>query len=159
MRTRITPGGTSPTTRGSAVTCTSSISAGSDWSRVAPGRVVVVLLIVAVAVCHPVFAARVPSGHGEAVWRDPGEVETLDLPNGPGGPFGRPQPPFPFVDENLLGSTAEIRIVDANHVSWMVKVGEEVRPQRFGSRLAWAVGYFSLPTFFISGTHQRRAAS
>jgi hypothetical protein len=82
------------------------------------------------------------------LWRDPGEIETLDLAAGPGGANG-PVPPFQFVNENLSGTTAKIRVVDANGVAWMVKFGEEARPQVFAARLAWALGYFALPIDFV----------
>jgi hypothetical protein len=88
-----------------------------------------------------------------ALWRDPGQIEQLDFAKGPGGPRGRPQPPFQFVRESLAGTNAKIRVVDANRIQWMVKFGEEVRPQTFAVRLAWALGYFALPIYFIaSGT-------
>jgi hypothetical protein len=86
---------------------------------------------------------------GPLLWRDPGEIEKLDFAEGPGGAQGRPEPPFQFVEENLSGSTAKIRVVDANGVNWMVKFGEEVRAQTFASRFSWALGYFTLPTYFI----------
>jgi len=90
-----------------------------------------------------------------ALWRDPGDVEKLDFANGPGGPEEAPQPPFRFVEETLAGSTAKMRVIDARGVAWMVKFGGEVSTQTFAARLAWAVGYFAIPMYFVaSGTVQ-----
>jgi hypothetical protein len=84
------------------------------------------------------------------LWQAPGEVDKLDLANGPKGPLGRPQPPFQFVDENLAGSTPKIRVVDARRVGWMVKFGEEIGPRVFASKLAWVLGYGALPSYFVA---------
>jgi hypothetical protein len=85
-----------------------------------------------------------------ALWRDPGEVEKLDLANGPEGPGDAPQPPFRFVEENLLGSSPKIRVMDARGVAWMVKFGDEVSSQTFAARLVWSAGYFAIPTYFVA---------
>jgi hypothetical protein len=85
---------------------------------------------------------------GAVLWRDPGEIETLDLAAGPGGRHG-PEPPFQFASESLTGTTPKIRVVDAKGVAWMVKFGEEARPQVFAARLEWALGYFALPIYFV----------
>jgi hypothetical protein len=90
-----------------------------------------------------------------ALWHDPGEIEKMDLSNGPDGPRAAPRPPFQFVAENLVGSTAKIRVSDANSIEWMVKFGGETNPQTFAARLVSAVGYFAIPTYFVaSGTMQ-----
>jgi hypothetical protein len=89
------------------------------------------------------------------LWHNPGGIEKMDLTNGPEGPREAPWPPFQFVAENLAGSTAKIRVTDANGVEWMVKFGGEASPQTFAARLVSAVGYFAIPTYFVaSGTVQ-----
>jgi len=110
----------------------------------------VVLALALVGAGQNAVRASAPSHDEVAVlWRDPGEVESRDLSGGPGGAQGEPQPPFQFLDEPMTGTTAKIRIVDAKGVRWMVKFGEEVRPQTFAARLVWAMGYFALPIYFV----------
>ena len=85
--------------------------------------------------------------HQAAIWRDPGEVGQRDLGNGPGEP---PQPPFQFIEEHDTGSQPCVSIRDAGGREWRVKWGPEVRTETFGTRLAWALGFFSEQTHFIS---------
>jgi hypothetical protein len=83
------------------------------------------------------------------IWRDPGDVATLDLAAGPGGAGGRPEPPFRFVEEHLGGSQPCISVTDARGRRWRVKWGEEVNSETFAVRLAWACGYFAETTWFL----------
>src|SRR5262245_16138625 len=106
----------------------------------------IVIFVVMTAALQSVVQAS-PNG-APVLWRDPGEIEALDLAAGPDG-RNRPLPPFQFVRENQSGTTPKIRVVDANGVNWMVKFGEEARPQVFAARLAWALGYFALPIHFV----------
>lgn len=93
--------------------------------------------------------------HQAAIWRDPGKISALDLGAGPGQP---PQPPFQFIEEHATGSQPTVSVRDAKGREWRVKWGAEVRTETFGTRLAWALGYFAEQTHFIaegeiSGTH------
>lgn len=81
-----------------------------------------------------------------AIWRDPGDVSKRDLAAGPGQP---PQPPFHFMEEHDSGSQPCVSIRDASGREWRVKWGSEVRTETFGTRLAWALGYFAEQTHFI----------
>jgi hypothetical protein len=90
-----------------------------------------------------------------AIWRHPGNISGLDLAAGPGTP---PQPPFHFIEEHATGSQPTISVRDAKGKQWRVKWGLEVRTETFGTRLAWALGYFSEETYFlaegeIAGSH------
>jgi hypothetical protein len=92
----------------------------------------------------------VPISGGKAIiWRDPGPVEQLDLAGGPGGAANAPVPPFTFVEEDTGGSNPKIKVRDARGVEWGVKWGNEVNAEVFASRLAWAVGYFVEPSYFV----------
>ena len=84
--------------------------------------------------------------HRAAVWRDPGDVGQRDLGRGPGAP---PQPPFQFIEEHDTGSQPCVSIRDGTGREWRVKWGSEVRTETFGTRLAWALGFFSEQTHFI----------
>jgi hypothetical protein len=95
-----------------------------------------------------------------AIWRDPGDVGRRDLSKGPGQP---PQPPFHFMEEHDTGSQPCVSVRDATGREWRVKWGSEVRTETFGTRLAWALGYFSEQTHFIpegeiSGSRELRRA-
>ena len=83
------------------------------------------------------------------IWRDPGEVEKLDFVGGAGGRDQAPKPPFAFVEENLSGSNPKVRVTDADGVRWSVKFGPEVHAETFATRMAWAVGYFVEPAYFV----------
>jgi len=85
-----------------------------------------------------------------AIWRDPGDVATLDLVNGPGGSSGAPRPPFHFIEEHSAGSQPCISVHDAAGRRWRVKWGNEVRSESFAVRLVWACGYFAEITYFVA---------
>jgi hypothetical protein len=91
-----------------------------------------------------------PSTPGTPIlWRDPGEVEKLDMIGGPTGRAKTPKPPFTFVEESLSGTNPKIRVTDANGVTWTAKFGSEVNAETFATRMAWAVGYFVEPAYFV----------
>jgi hypothetical protein len=83
------------------------------------------------------------------LWHDPGTVETLDFRYGIGGAALSPKPPFTFEDEDITGSTPKIKVKDAAGRSWTVKFGGEASPDTFGARMAWAMGYYATPTYFL----------
>ena len=87
--------------------------------------------------------------HRQAIWRDPGAVERLDLAGGPGGAGGAPQPPFTFVEEHMTGSAPSLSVDDARGRRWRVKWGDEVCAETFGARLVWAAGYFVETNYFV----------
>ncbi len=84
-----------------------------------------------------------------SLWHDPGLVGAIDFRYGVGGPDLAPKPPFQFVDEDLSGTDAKVKVKDANDRSWVVKFGHESRPDTFGTRLAWALGYYVEPNYLI----------
>ena len=92
------------------------------------------------------------------IWQDPGPVEMRDLRYGPGGRDLEPRAPFTFEKEDLSGTSAKVRVHDANGRTWVIKFGEEALPDVFASRLAWAVGYYAEPNYYLerqtfSGAH------
>lgn len=98
------------------------------------------------------------------IWRDPGDVASLDLSSGPGGPGGAPVPPFTFVEEHMTGSQPCVSVTDARGRRWRVKWGNEVRSENFAVRLVWACGYHAETTYFvesgaIEGAHSLQRAS
>jgi hypothetical protein len=93
------------------------------------------------------------SATAHTIWRDPDDVEHLDLANGPGAANGAPAPPFTFVEEHLTGSQPCVSVTDARGRRWRVKWGNEVRAENFAVRFVWACGYYAETTYFVeSGT-------
>ena len=82
----------------------------------------------------------------ELIWRDPGTLSAAQLEAGPSAP---PAPPFHFVEEHDTGSQPCVSIRDAAGHTWRVKWGQEVHTETFGTRLAWALGFFAEPTYFV----------
>lgn len=84
------------------------------------------------------------------LWHDPGAVEKLDFRYGMGGPEFAPKPPFTFVEEDTSGTNPKVHVRDANERLWAIKFGEEASPDTFCTRIAWAVGYYVEPTYFVA---------
>lgn len=102
---------------------------------------------------RPLFGVR------HRLWRDPGDVEHLDLAAGPGGRSQAPAAPFQFLEEHASGSQPSLSVRDANGRRWRVKWGHEAQPETFAVRLAWACGYFAEVTHYLaSGTIDGAAA-
>lgn len=83
------------------------------------------------------------------IWRDPGNVESLDFSGGPGGLEQAPRPPFVFREEEKLGTNPKIVVSDARNAIWEVKWGREVKAEPFATRLLWAVGYLVEPSYYV----------
>ncbi len=83
------------------------------------------------------------------IWRDPGPADHRDLAAGHGGRDGAPVPPFHFIEEHTAGSQPCVSVRDARARVWRVKWGAEVHTEVFGTRFAWAAGYFAEATYFM----------
>jgi hypothetical protein len=90
-----------------------------------------------------------PALAADVLWRDPGPVESLDLHHGKGGVQLVPKPPFVFLNEEDSGTTPKVRVRDAANREWVVKFGREAKPDTFGSRLAWAMGYVAQTNYYV----------
>jgi hypothetical protein len=90
-----------------------------------------------------------PTATREVMWRDPGNVESLDFTGGPGGLEGAPRPPFVFREEEKIGTNPKIVVSDARNAIWEVKWGKEVKAEPFATRLLWAVGYLVEPSYYM----------
>jgi hypothetical protein len=80
----------------------------------------------------------------ERIWRDPGDIGSLDLLYGVGGKAHAPDPAgtYTFLREELRGRSPKFDVVDGQGVVWRVKVGSESRPETAATRFLWAAGYF-----------------
>lgn len=81
------------------------------------------------------------------IWRHPGSISAGEVEAGPGSP---PAPPFHFVEEHGTGSQPCMSVRDATGRVWRAKWGPEVHTEVFGTRLAWALGYFAEPSYFVA---------
>jgi len=106
--------------------------------------------IVTVLICSlPAFAFQT-STTPAAVWRDPGNVGSLNLVYGPGGEAHKPDGKFTFVKEDKEGSSTKFEIVDENGVRWKAKLGEEIKSETAATRLLWAAGYFTDEDYYVA---------
>jgi hypothetical protein len=83
------------------------------------------------------------------LWREPGDIASRDLLEGPGGKEHEPHPPFKFEKEDLDGSNPKFDVRDQDGVKWKVKLGAEAKPETVASRLVWAIGYFTNEDYFL----------
>ena len=99
---------------------------------------------------EPVKAADMNS-----LWRDPGDIASLDLSFGQGGKEHAPRPDamYTFEKEDMGGSTAKFYVKDQDGVEWLVKVGEEAQPETAATRFVWAMGYFTDEDYFLPELH------
>jgi hypothetical protein len=91
--------------------------------------------------------AQLPNG---SLWRDPGDVASLDFAGSMAAPVSQPKPPFTFLREDMSGTQPKVFVRDANQATWNVKFGLEVRPESFCWRVVKACGYFAEPNFFVA---------
>jgi hypothetical protein len=94
-----------------------------------------------------------PAAANGVIWRDPGNVETLDFAGGPGGLEKAPHPPFAFKEEEKIGTNPKILVSDARNAIWEVKWGREVKAEPFATRLLWAVGYLVETSYYVPSGH------
>src|SRR5581483_380166 len=91
-----------------------------------------------------------PVNTGPAVlWRDPVDIGSRNLFDGPGGKAHEPRGPFTFEKENMQGTSPKFDVIDQEGVRWGVKIGVEARPETVAARLVWAAGYFANEDYFV----------
>jgi hypothetical protein len=83
------------------------------------------------------------------LWRDPGDIASRNLLDGPGGKEHEPHPPFTFEKEDMEGSNPKFDVRDQDGVKWKVKLGAEAKPEVVATRLLWAIGYFANEDYFV----------
>ncbi len=93
-------------------------------------------------------AANLP----ERIWRDRGDMASLDLMYGAGGKVHAPDPAgtFTFVREDLLGTSPKFEVADGRGVEWKVKLGQEPQSETAATRFLWAAGYFVDEDYYLA---------
>ena len=95
-------------------------------------------------------ASHVETNSASALlWRDPGDISSLDLRYGSGGKAHEPAGKFKFLKEDKQGTSAKFDIEDEQGVHWRAKLGEEAKPETAATRLLWAVGYFADEDYYL----------
>jgi hypothetical protein len=93
------------------------------------------------------------------LWREPADIASRDLLEGPGGKDHEPHPPFKFEKEDLKGSNPKFDVRDQDGVKWKVKLGAEAKPETVASRFGVGDRLFYERRLFSSGVSCNRHAS
>jgi hypothetical protein len=88
----------------------------------------------------------------EVIWRDSGDIASLNLLYGAGGKENAPDPKakFTFIDEDTQTGNPKFDIKDDQGVHWKVKLGEETQAETAATRLLWAAGYFVDEDYYLA---------
>ncbi|HYP00055.1 MAG TPA: hypothetical protein VER76_07680 [Pyrinomonadaceae bacterium] len=88
-----------------------------------------------------------PSGT-PVLWRERGDISSLNLLLGPGGARMRPNlRRLTFIKEEKGGWSKKYRVRDASGRVWVAKVGKEAQSETASTRLLWAAGYMTEITY------------
>jgi hypothetical protein len=92
-----------------------------------------------------------PANLPELIWRDPGDVASLNLLYGAGGKEHAPyeDAKYTFVKEDTNGTSPKFDIKDEQGVQWKVKLGHEPESETSATRLLWAAGYFVDEDYYV----------
>ena len=86
------------------------------------------------------------------IWRDPGNISTLNFVFGAGGSAHAPDPngTYTFDKEDMNGTSPKFDVKDAQGVRWRIKLGEEPQAETAATRLLWAAGYFVDEDYYLA---------
>lgn len=93
-----------------------------------------------------------PAPTGERVlWREPADIESRDLFNGPGGESMKPDlSRVTFIrDQAGGGYSTNYRVRDGKGNIWVAKLRAEAQPETAAVRLMWALGYMSEINYLV----------
>ncbi|HKP84526.1 MAG TPA: hypothetical protein VJZ26_00435 [Blastocatellia bacterium] len=91
------------------------------------------------------------------LWRDPGDIASRDLLNGPGGAEMKPDlSRVTFIKEETDGYSKKYRVQDGKGRIWVAKLSKEAQSETAATRIVWAVGYqteipYLVPSVKIEG--------
>src|SRR6202022_2493961 len=85
------------------------------------------------------------------IWRDPGNISTLNLVYGAGGSEHAPDPngTYTFDKEDMEGTSPKFDVQDETGGKWRIKLGQEPQAETAATRLLWAAGYFVDEDYFL----------
>jgi hypothetical protein len=92
-------------------------------------------------------AANLPA----VIWRDPGDIATMNLVYGAGGSEHAPDAhgTYTFDKEDMEGTSPKFDVKDEQGTKWRVKLGQEPQSETAATRLLWAVGYFVDEDYYL----------
>jgi len=97
---------------------------------------------------------QIPPNAAKVLWKDPGDIASRDLYLGPGGEAMKPDlSRVTFVKVETGGFSTKYRVKDGSGRTWVVKVGQEARPETAAVRLAWAAGYATEVNYLYPCVH------
>jgi hypothetical protein len=93
-------------------------------------------------------------GH-PVLWKEPASIENLDLSYGPGSREDAPDPSgkFFYSGRDKKRTQKETYVKDDKGREWIVKLGEEARPETLASRIVWAMGYHVDQDYLVAQVH------
>lgn len=101
---------------------------------------------------RPTVASDQASRRLPELWRDRGDIASLDLYHGPGGPALQPRPgqAWRFRKQDTKGFSPGWDVLDGAGREWSVKQGPEAQSEVVASRIVWALGYHQPPTYYVA---------
>jgi hypothetical protein len=87
------------------------------------------------------------------LWRDPGDIAARDLSASPGSDEKPDLSKLTFVRDDQTGYSVKYRVKDAAGRTWVVKVGNEARPETAAVRIVNALGYVTESNFIVPCVH------
>jgi hypothetical protein len=115
-----------------------------------------ILTIILLSFSTTVFAQKTkqpkPPPQGERVlWREPADIESRDLFNGPGGESMKPDlSRVTFIKDQAAGGfSINYRVRDGSGKIWVAKLRDEAQPETAAVRLVWAVGYMTEINYLV----------
>jgi hypothetical protein len=100
----------------------------------------------------------VPADATPVLWREPANISAQDLFLGPGGEASKPDlSNVTFTKEDVDGYSVKWDVRDGAGRKWVVKVGNEARPETVAVRLLWSVGYATEINYLAPCVHIKGA--
>jgi hypothetical protein len=99
-----------------------------------------------------------PADASAVLWREPANISSQDLFLGPGGEAMKPDlANVTFTKEDSEGYSVKYHVRDGAGRKWLVKIGNEARPETVAVRLLWAVGYATEINYLAPCVHIKGA--
>jgi hypothetical protein len=113
-----------------------------------------VIMLLCLSAAAPAQKSKQPKSvpQGEPVlWREPADIESRDLLNGPGGESMKPDlSRVTFIKDQAGGGySINYRVRDGAGKTWVAKLRDEAQPETAAVRLVWAVGYMTEINYLV----------
>src|SRR5256714_12073951 len=118
--------------------------------------VILVLLLISIS---SVFSQKdkdknIPPDAKPVLWKEPTDIASRDLFLGPGGAEMKPDVSnIAFLKDDQTGYSVKYHVKDAAGKKWIVKAGNEARPETTAVRLLWAIGYVTEVNYLVPCVH------